>query len=64
MKIMTKKAMRINKIKREIMRLVYIHRQLKREWTGISIDGKRESINPHTEKLEVLQEVLSLLLIK
>ena len=48
-------------LKEKIMRLVYIHRQLEREWTGIAISGGMVNINPHTEKLEVLQEVLTML---
>ena len=48
-------------LKKKIMQLVYIHKQLEREWTGVSLDGKKQAINPHQEKVEVLQEVLSFL---
>ena len=40
---------------------VAIHKQLANEWTGIKINGFRESINPHEEKLEVFSTILSLL---
>lgn len=46
-------------IRREIMRLIYIHRRLERDWTGVSLYGKKEGINPHTERVKVLLEVLS-----
>ena len=36
-----------------------IHKQLSHEWIGICLKGEKHTINPHTEKVEVLEEIIS-----
>ena len=39
---------------------IAIHKELSKEWTGIRLDtGEKITINPHTEKLEALQDLLA-----
>lgn len=51
----------VEAVERLICKEIATHGLLEKEWTGISFDGglRRVTTNPHTEKREVLEQVLA-----